>query len=93
MTQAPKLMFTAMSEFRLGKASTLFHTMARELGHMVLTNKKNQETRFIRSTARAEKTFMQNLPILVMVHNAVYEEHLNQKVLILNTNTIILIEY
>ena len=53
MTHSIKLMFTAMSEFRLGKASTLFHSMARELGHMVLTNKNNQETRFIRATARA----------------------------------------
>ena len=80
MTHSIKFMFTAMSEFRLGKASTLFHSMARELGHMVLTNKKNQETRFIRATTRAEKTFMQNLPTLVMVHNTMFKEHLDEKV-------------
>ena len=83
MTHSIKLMFTDMSEFRLGKASTLFHSMARELGHMVLTNKNNQETRFIRATARAEKTFMQNLPTLVMVHNVMFEEHLRANVRIL----------
>ena len=34
------VMFSAMSQFRLGKSSTLFHNVARELGHIVLVNKK-----------------------------------------------------
>lgn len=41
-------MYSVMADFRLGKASTIFFKMARELGHIVLTNKKNQATRFIR---------------------------------------------
>ena len=79
MEETIKLMFTTMSEFRLGKSSTLFNKMASELGHLVLTNKKDQTTRFIRSAARAVKTFLQNLPTLVMVQNSIYEEHVREK--------------
>ena len=66
------VMFSAMSQFRLGKSSTLFHNVARELGHIVLVNKKEQSTRFIRSAARATKTFLQNLPTII---NVLGKEH------------------
>ena len=42
MEETIQLMFSAMSQFRLGKSSTIFHNTAKELGHMVLTNKKDQ---------------------------------------------------
>lgn len=74
MEEAIGLMFEAMSEFRLGKSSTLFHKMAQELGNIVLTNKKAQTTRFVRSFARAAKTFLQNLPTIVMVLSTTYDE-------------------
>ena len=35
-------LFSTMKEFRLGKSSTIFHNAAKDLGHMVLTNKKDQ---------------------------------------------------
>ena len=41
-------MYSTMGELRLGKASTVFENRARELGALVLANKKNQETRFVR---------------------------------------------
>ena len=39
---AINLLFKAMSEFRLGKSSTVFYNEARSLGHIVLSNKKEQ---------------------------------------------------
>jgi hypothetical protein len=42
MEDALKVLFTAMSDFRLGKSSTIFLDAAKELGHLVLTNKKEQ---------------------------------------------------
>ena len=46
-----QLMFSAMGEYRLGKSSTLFEEQAKELGYLVLTNKKEQTTRFVASYA------------------------------------------
>ena len=40
-----KIYFNAMSDFSLGKSSTIFHNRARELGNLVLTPKKQQATR------------------------------------------------
>ena len=48
LEEAIELMYSTMGEFRLGKASTVFMNRARELGACVLSNKKNQETRFVR---------------------------------------------
>jgi hypothetical protein len=79
MEETIKLMFEAMGEFRLGKSSTLFNKMAKDLGHIVLTNKKDQTTRFVRSAAWAVKTFLQNLPTLVMVYNTMYEERASER--------------
>ena len=39
---AINLLFKAMSEFQLGKSSTVFYNEARSLGHIVLSNKKEQ---------------------------------------------------
>jgi hypothetical protein len=44
MEDTLKLMFTAMGEFRLGKSSTIFNNTARDLGNIVLSNKKDQVT-------------------------------------------------
>jgi hypothetical protein len=79
MEETIKLMFEAMGEFRLGKSSTLFNKMAKDLGHIVLTNKKDQITRLVRSAAQAVKTFLQNLPTLVMVYNTMYEEPASER--------------
>ena len=68
-------LFSTMKEFRLGKSSTIFHNAAKDLGHIVLTNKKDTTTRFIRSAARGVKTFLQNLPTIAMILNSIYENH------------------
>ena len=51
MVEAIKMMFDAMAEFRLGKSSTLFSKVAKDLGHLVLMNKKDQTTRYVQSSA------------------------------------------
>ena len=66
------LMFSTMGDYRLGKYSTIFHERAKELGHLVLTNKKDQTTRFVASLARGMKTFFQNLPTLIAVKADLY---------------------
>ena len=50
------LMFMTMGEHRLGKSSTIFAEAAKELGYLVLTNKKEQTTRFVTLYARGLKT-------------------------------------
>jgi hypothetical protein len=60
-------MFTTMGDYRLGQASTIFENSAKDLGHMVLTNKKDQTTRFVRSLARGEQAFLRNLPTIIMI--------------------------
>ena len=37
-----KIYFDAMSEFNMGKALTVFHDRARDMGNLVLTNKSYQ---------------------------------------------------
>ena len=74
MEESLHVMFTSMDEYRLGQSSTLFRKTAQELGHLVLTNKKDQTTRFVRSAARAMKAFFQNLPTLVMVHSTMAQD-------------------
>ena len=74
MVEFIKMLFEVMAEFRLGKSSTLFSKVAKDLGHMVLMNKKDQTTRFVRSAARGIKTFLQNLPTIIMVLNMNFEE-------------------
>ena len=63
-----QLMFSAMGEYRLGKSSTLFTEQAKELGYLVLTNKKEQTTRFVASYNQGLKTYFRNLPTLVAVN-------------------------
>ena len=74
MVEAIKMMFDVMPEFRLGKSSTIFSMVAKDLGHMVLMNKKDQTTRFVRSAARGIKTFLQNLPTNIMLLNINFKE-------------------
>ena len=47
-----KVYFSAMQSMHCGKAQTKFIEKAAELGHTVLTNKKFQQTRFVRSLQR-----------------------------------------
>ena len=68
------LMFTTIGEHRLGKSSTIFAEAAKELGYLVLTNKKEQTTRFVASYARGLKTYFRNLPTLVAVKAQHYNE-------------------
>ena len=46
------LVFQTMDNFRTGKASSVFRERASQLGHLVLSNKKRQTTRFVRSLVR-----------------------------------------
>ena len=46
------LVFETMDNYRLEKSSTIFQARAAEFGHLVLTNKKQQTIRFVRSLAR-----------------------------------------
>ena len=57
MEELIQLMFSAMGEYRLSKSSTLFVEQANELGYLVLTNKKEQTTRFVALYARGMKTY------------------------------------
>ena len=52
-----QFLFLAMGEYRLGKSSTIFAEQAKELGYLVLTNKKEQTIRFVTSYARGMKTY------------------------------------
>ena len=58
MVEAIKMMFDVMAEFRLGKSSTIFSKVAKDLGYIVLMNKKDQTTRFVWSSAQGIKTFL-----------------------------------
>ena len=57
MEELIQLIFSAMGEYRLGKSSTLFKEQAKELGYLVLTNQKEQTTRFVALYARGPKTY------------------------------------
>ena len=73
-----KIYFDAMSEFSLGKASTIFRDKAQELGNLVLSSKKFQVTRFVRSLVRGLRTAMQNLPTIVSILQEDYESYVFQ---------------
>ena len=47
-----QLVFQTMDNFRTGKANSVFRERASHLGHLVLSNKKRQTTRFVRSLVR-----------------------------------------
>ena len=49
LLELTKIYFDAMSEFNMGKASAVFHDRARDLGHLVLTNKSDQVKRTIKN--------------------------------------------
>ena len=68
------LVFETMDDYRLGKSSTIFRARAAELGHLVLTNKKQQTTRFVRSLARGLQAWFRNLPTIIAIKSMVYEE-------------------
>ena len=68
------LVFSTMDDYRTGKSSTVFRARATELGHLVLSNKKQQSTRFVRSLARGLQAYMRNLPTLVAIIAEKYDE-------------------
>ena len=59
--------FDAMAERNTGKAATHFQERAEELGHIVLTNKTYQKTRFVRALLRGLTEALRNLPTIVTV--------------------------
>ena len=67
------LIFSVMDDYRTGKAGSLFRARAAELGHLVLTNKKRQTTRFVRSLVRGLQAYLRNLPTLIILVSEKYE--------------------
>ena len=67
-----KYYFNAMSDFSMGKATTILNNKAREIGALILTSKSYQETRFVRSLLRGLSTGLRNLPTM----EAIYQEDL-----------------
>ena len=72
------LIFTSMDDHRLGQAGTIFRARAANLGNLVLTNKKKQTTRFVRSLARGLQAYLRNLPTMVNVRYQAYEHAVRQ---------------
>jgi hypothetical protein len=66
-------LFSVMDDYRMGQASTIFRARAADLGHLVLTNKKKQTTRFVRSLVRGMQAFLRNLPTLIIIMAEKYE--------------------
>ena len=67
ITKLMDVYFDAMAARNIGKASTHFHERAEDLGHIVLTNKTYQKTRFVRSLVRGLTAAMRNLPTIVTI--------------------------
>ena len=59
--------FKVMQSKNTGKAATHFEERAEELGHIVVTNKTYQTTRFVRALLRGLTAAMRNLPTLVNI--------------------------
>ena len=68
------LVFQTMDNFRTGKASSVFRERATQLGHLVLSNKKRQTTRFVRSLVIGLQAWFRNLPTLVCLMVEEYNE-------------------
>jgi hypothetical protein len=65
------LVFTSMDDYRIGQSGTIFKERAAEMAHLVLTMKKRQTTRFVRSLARGLHTFLRNLPTVIAIKSQV----------------------
>ena len=63
-----------MQTMNCGKSATLFLEKAEELENNVLTNKKLQTTRFVRSLLRGLTSALRNLPALSAVIGDQYQE-------------------
>ena len=68
-----QLIFNTMDDYRVGQSSTKFRDLAAQLGHLVLSNKKRQTTRFVRSFARGLQAWFRNLPTLIALKAEKYE--------------------
>ena len=85
ITEHPEVMGTAealfkiMSNHRLGKAGTHFETRAKELGYLVVTNKKNQTTRFVRALVRGMGAALRNYPTLEIVQKEAIKDAIISK--------------
>ena len=62
-----KTYFSVMQSMHCGKSATIFLEKAEELENNVLTNKKLQITRFVRSLLRGLTSALRNLPTLSAV--------------------------
>ena len=69
-----KVFFDAMSEFSLGKNSTIFHSKARDIKALVLAVKGYQETRFVACLLRGLATGLRNLPTMCHILQEAFEE-------------------
>ena len=74
ITKLMDVYFDAMGDRNTGKASTHFQERAEELGHIVLTNKTYQKTRFVRSLVRGLTAAMRNLPTIVAILAAEFND-------------------
>ena len=68
------LVFSAMDEYRTGKSNTIFRAKAAELGHLILSNKKKQTTRFVRCLVGGLQAHLRNLPTLISMFAEKYKE-------------------
>ena len=73
------MIFSVIDDHRTGKAGKIFRARAAELAHLVLTNKKRQTTRFVRSLARGLQTFLRNLPTLSNVFGGACESAVQER--------------
>ena len=74
ITSLMDIYFDAMGDRNTGKASTHFQERAEELGHIVLTNKSYQKTRFVRALLRGLTAAMRNLTTIVSILAAEYDD-------------------
>lgn len=56
-----KFVYDVMTTFNIGKSKTKFEEFCDEHNHPFLTNKRRQDTRFVRSDLRSLETFTRNL--------------------------------
>ena len=57
-----KTIFDIMGQYTCGQASLNFKELAMELKHPTLSNKRNQETRWVRASLTAYQAFFRNIP-------------------------------
>ena len=69
-----KEIFEVMAHYNSGEGGTLFHETAMKMNRTVLSNKKKEETRFVRSDLRGLQSYMINLPTLYNIQGEILRE-------------------